>query len=90
MSENPQHDSAAFVWKLSSLHAHVQVSEISSNAEFILLVEKDAALIRLEEDRFYKTYPCIILTCQGHPDEATRYVKSQLLEIVLIICSKSN
>ena len=33
-----------------------------SAAEFILLVEKDAAFQRLAEDRFYNTYPCIIIT----------------------------
>jgi len=39
---------------------------------FILLVEKDAAFMRLAEDRFYNTYPCIILTAKGQPDVATR------------------
>ena len=34
-------------------------------AEFILLVEKDAAFQRLAEDRFYNTYPCIIITGFG-------------------------
>jgi hypothetical protein len=36
-----------------------------SDALFILLVEKDAAFMRLAEDRFYKDYPCIILTAKG-------------------------
>lgn len=43
-----------------------RVSNIKSDydrpAEFILLVEKDAAFQRLAEDRFYNTYPCIIIT----------------------------
>ena len=34
-----------------------QVSNIVSDALFILLVEKDAAFMRLAEDRFYNTYP---------------------------------
>ena len=46
--------------------------EIRSDALFILLVEKDAAFMRLAEDRFYNTYPCIILTAKGQPDVATR------------------
>ena len=50
-----------------------QVREIRSDALFILLVEKDAAFMRLAEDRFYNTYPCIILTAKGQPDVATRY-----------------
>lgn len=50
----------------------VQVTSIVSDAKFILLVEKDAAFMRLAEDRFYNTYPCIILTAKGQPDVATR------------------
>lgn len=50
----------------------VQVTDIMSDAKFILLVEKDAAFMRLAEDRFYNTYPCIILTAKGQPDVATR------------------
>ena len=50
----------------------LQVADIRSDAQFILLVEKDAAFMRLAEDRFYNTYPCIILTAKGQPDVATR------------------
>lgn len=49
-----------------------KVTEIRSDAKFILLVEKDAAFMRLAEDRFYQTYPCIIITAKGQPDVATR------------------
>ncbi|KAK9798157.1 hypothetical protein WJX73_001152 [Symbiochloris irregularis] len=49
-----------------------KVVDIESDAHFILLVEKDAAFMRLAEDRFYNTYPCIILTAKGQPDVATR------------------
>lgn len=49
-----------------------QVSNIVSDATFILLVEKDAAFMRLAEDRFYNSYPCIIVTAKGQPDVATR------------------
>ena len=57
--------------KLSSA-LPVQVDGIRSNALFILLVEKDAAFMRLAEDRFYRTYPCIIMTAKGQPDVASR------------------
>ena len=50
------------------------MADIRSDAQFILLVEKDAAFMRLAEDRFYNTYPCIILTAKGQPDVATRWV----------------
>ncbi|MCD6380790.1 MAG: hypothetical protein J7L50_00490 [Candidatus Odinarchaeota archaeon] len=48
------------------------ITDIESDAEFILLVEKDAAFLRLAEDRFYEKYPCIIVTGKGQPDIATR------------------
>ena len=50
----------------------LQVRNVQSDALFILLVEKDAAFMRLAEDRFYQTYPCIILTAKGQPDVASR------------------
>jgi len=52
-------------------HIH-KVSHLQSDAKFILLVEKDAAFMRLAEDRFYNKYPCIIITAKGQPDVATR------------------
>lgn len=45
-------------------HRASQVADIQSDALFILLVEKDAAFMRLAEDRFYNQYPCIILTAK--------------------------
>lgn len=50
------------------------MSDLQSDALFILLVEKDAAFMRLAEDRFYNTYPCIILTAKGQPDVASRFI----------------
>ncbi|RHY35222.1 hypothetical protein DYB32_000279 [Aphanomyces invadans] len=49
-----------------------RLTNLSSDAKFILLVEKDAAFMRLAEDRFYNKYPCIIRTAKGQPDVATR------------------
>jgi len=49
-----------------------KITDLRSDAAFILLVEKDAAFMRLAEDRFYNKYPCIILTAKGQPDVATR------------------
>ena len=48
------------------------IGNIRSDAEFILLIEKDAAFMRLAEDRFYNRYPCIMITGKGQPDVATR------------------
>ena len=59
-----------FVLLFSSLL--IAVTDIRSDAQFILVVEKDAAFMRLAEDRFYNSYPCIIITGKGQPDVATR------------------
>lgn len=59
-----------------------KITNIRSRAEFVLLVEKDAAFMRLAEDRFYNEYPCIIITGKGQPDVSTRLflkmIKDQL------------
>ena len=64
-------------------HIH-KVSNIRSSAQFILLVEKDAAFMRLAEDRFYQKYPCIILTAKGQPDVATRLFLRKLKQTLNI------
>jgi meiotic recombination protein SPO11 len=48
------------------------ITDMQSDAEFILVVEKQAAFLRLAEDKFYERYPCIILTGSGQPNVATR------------------
>ncbi len=48
------------------------ISDLESDAEFILVVEKQAAFLRLAEDKFYEKYPCVILTGSGQPNVATR------------------
>ncbi len=57
-----------------------RITELKSTAKFILLVEKDAAFMRLAEDRFYNKYPCIIITAKGQPDVATRIFLRRLKE----------
>lgn len=57
-------------WTISPMLDNIEI--IESDAEFILVVEKDAAMIRLSEDRFWRKYPCIILTAKGAADIATR------------------
>lgn len=49
-----------------------KITDIRSDAEFIILVEKEAAYMRLAEDRFYNKYPSIVITGKGQPDVATR------------------
>ena len=60
------------------------ISDIESDAEFILVVEKDAAFIRLAEDRFYEKYPSIIITGKGQADIGTRkFLKLLVKELSL-------
>ncbi|KAI0563053.1 Type IIB DNA topoisomerase [Gracilaria domingensis] len=61
-----------------------RITDIQSDAEFILLVEKDAAFMRLAEDRFYNKYACIIITAKGQPDVATRLFLKKLKETLQI------
>ncbi|CAI9098097.1 OLC1v1034680C1 [Oldenlandia corymbosa var. corymbosa] len=61
-----------------------RVGDMSSDALFILLVEKDAAYMRLAEDRFYNRFPCIIVTAKGQPDVATRlFLRKMKMELKL-------
>jgi len=55
-----------------------RVTDIRSDADFILLVEKDAAFLRLSEDRFYLKKKCIIMTAKGQPDVASRSMLKRL------------
>ncbi|MHA1593601.1 MAG: hypothetical protein ACTSXX_02545 [Candidatus Baldrarchaeia archaeon] len=49
-----------------------QVEIIDSDAELIFVVEKDAAVIRLAEAKYWNVIPCIIITGKGSADIATR------------------
>jgi meiotic recombination protein SPO11 len=49
-----------------------QLEIIESDAEFILLSEKDAAVMRLSEAKYWNRQPCIVITGKGSGDIATR------------------
>lgn len=55
-----------------------KIENIQSDAAFILLVEKEAAYMRMAEDRFYQKYPCIVITAKGQPDVASRMFLSRI------------
>jgi len=44
----------------------------SSDAQFIVVVEKEGIYARLAEDCFFDKVPCIVVTGKGVPDLATR------------------
>ncbi|EFJ11873.1 hypothetical protein SELMODRAFT_125304 [Selaginella moellendorffii] len=61
-----------------------KIQDMESDALFILLVEKDAAFMRLAEDRFYNRFPCVIVTAKGQPDVATRlFLRKMKMELRL-------
>jgi len=45
---------------------------VEYDADFILVIEKDAAFSRLVEDRFWEKHRCILVTGKGQADIATR------------------
>jgi DNA topoisomerase-6 subunit A len=48
------------------------------NAEYVLVIEKDAVWQRLNEDKFWKSQNCIIITGKGQPDRGTRRIINRL------------
>ncbi|UCE13928.1 MAG: hypothetical protein JSV04_01825 [Candidatus Heimdallarchaeota archaeon] len=49
-----------------------QVENLESDAEFVLVIEKDAVFQDLAEDKFFNYLPCVLITASGQPDMATR------------------
>ncbi|MGQ4872965.1 MAG: hypothetical protein ACTSVV_15565 [Promethearchaeota archaeon] len=63
-------------WTISPMLDEIEILE--SDAEFILVIEKDAAMMRLAEARFWRKYPCILLTAQGVGNVAVRMFLKRL------------
>ncbi|MHA1936229.1 MAG: helix-hairpin-helix domain-containing protein, partial [Candidatus Thorarchaeota archaeon] len=57
-----------------------QLEILESDAEFILLSEKDAAVMRLAEAKYWNRQPCIVLTGKGSGDIATRAFLKKLVK----------
>ncbi|MCK4281877.1 MAG: DNA topoisomerase VI, partial [Candidatus Lokiarchaeota archaeon] len=51
---------------------------IESDAEFILVIEKDAAMMRLNKHKFWEKYPSILITAQGVGNVAVRMFLKRL------------
>ncbi|MEE8400635.1 MAG: DNA topoisomerase IV subunit A [Candidatus Hydrothermarchaeaceae archaeon] len=79
-------------WSISPFIDEVEIKDCS--AEYVLVVEKDAALIRLIEEEFHKKHKCILITGKGQPDIATRRLvrrlhKEQKLPVYVLTDSDS-
>jgi meiotic recombination protein SPO11 len=57
-----------------------QVENFQSDAEFVLVIEKDAVFQDLAEDKFFNYIPCILVTASGQPDMATRMFIKRLYQ----------
>ncbi|MCK5389326.1 MAG: hypothetical protein KAJ36_02470, partial [Candidatus Thorarchaeota archaeon] len=57
-----------------------QLEIVESDAEFIIMSEKDAAVMRLAEAKYWNRYPCIVLTGKGSGDIATRAFLKMLVK----------
>jgi DNA topoisomerase VI subunit A len=79
-------------WSISPFIDEVEIKDC--NAEYLLVVEKDAALIRLIEEDFHNKNKCILVTGKGQPDIATRRLirrlhKEQKLPVYVLTDSDS-
>lgn len=65
-------------WSITPFLNRVEIVE--SDAEFLLVIEKDAAMLRLSETKWWKRYPCILMTARGSPDIASRIFARRLVK----------
>ena len=59
-------------WGIPSICEEDELKFVSSKAEFILLVEKQAVWHRLNEDRFWEKHKCILMTSEGQAARGAR------------------
>jgi DNA topoisomerase-6 subunit A len=59
-------------WAIPSICEKPDLEFVSSKAEFILLVEKQAVWHRLSEDKFWSKHKCILMTTEGQASRGAR------------------
>lgn len=59
-------------WGIPSICEDDQLKFISHKAEYVLLVEKQAVFHRLNEDKFWRTNKCILMTSEGQGARGVR------------------
>jgi DNA topoisomerase VI subunit A len=79
-------------WSISPFIDEVEIRDCG--ADYVLVVEKDAALIRLIEEDYHKKNKCLLITGKGQPDIATRRLirrlnKEEKLPIYILTDSDS-
>ena len=68
-------------WQVNPALDSVEILE--TDAEFVLVVEKNAAMVRLAEARFWERFPCIIMAGRGQGDMASRMFLRRLSKMGL-------
>lgn len=63
-------------WQVSTMLNEIDI--IESDAEFILVIEKDAAMMRLNKHKFWEKHPSILITAQGVGNVAVRMFLKRL------------
>src|SRR5258708_1562679 len=67
-------------WGIPSICEPDQLKFVKNGAEFILLVEKQAVWHRLNEDRFWEKYNCILLTSEGQAARGARRLLQRMAQ----------
>lgn len=65
-------------WSIPSTVEEVSFKKV--NAEFVLVVEKNAGFERLHEDKFWRKHNCILVGTGGQPSRGTRLLIQRLSE----------
>jgi DNA topoisomerase-6 subunit A len=65
-------------WSVPSITEDYVIEFKKSEAEFLLLVEKEAVWHRLNEDKFWKKHKCLLLTCSGQATRGARRLIQRL------------
>jgi DNA topoisomerase VI subunit A len=68
-------------WQVNPALDSVEILE--TDAEFVLVIEKNAAMVRLAESRFWERFPCILMAGRGQGDMASRMFLRRLSKMGL-------
>ena len=60
-----------------------EVEILETDAEFVLVIEKNAAMVRFIEARFWERFPCILMAGRGQGDMASRMFLRRLSKMGL-------
>jgi DNA topoisomerase VI subunit A len=65
-------------WSVPSITEDYVIEFKKNEAEFVMLVEKEAVWHRLNEDKFWRKHKCLLLTCGGQATRGARRLIQRL------------